>query len=192
MWPLALGALLNAPPFPRGASRSHRHATLLAVHDLATRFSELRGHLSTAQQQQLDLLQKDTEMLASEKLAAEKLATIAEKRATMAERLATTAEQLAKMRGKELQQLTGSLVPQLCVSKCVLENRHLLERAAEIIGEEDYDDVYAHLGSNAPNRLLILDERYRHIMTWRPGVGLYLSKAGARIRWNWRRRLSTN
>ena len=131
MWPLALGALLNAPPFPRGASRSHRHATLLAVHDLATRFSELRGHLSTAQQQQLDLLQKDTEKLASEKLAAEKLATIAEKRATMAEQLATTAEQLAKMRGKELQQLTGSLVPQLCVSKCVLENRHLLERAAE-------------------------------------------------------------
>ena len=107
MWPLALGALLNAPPFPRGASRSHRHATMLAV-DLATRFSELRGHLSTAQQQQLDLLQKDTEKLASEKLAAEKLATIAEKRATMAEQLATTAEQLAKMRGKELQQLTGS------------------------------------------------------------------------------------
>ena len=137
MWPLALGALLNAPPFPRGASRSHRHATMLAV-DLATRFSELRGHLPTAQQQQLDLLQKDTEKLASEKLAAEKLATMAEKRATMAEKratlaekLATTAEQLAITRGKELQQLTGSLVPQLCVYKCVLENRHLLERAAE-------------------------------------------------------------
>ena len=133
MWPLALGALLNAPPFPRGASRSHRHATMLAV-DLATRFSELRGHLSTAQQQQLDLLQKDTEKLASEKLAAEKLATMAEKRATMAEKratlaagLATTAEQLAIMKGKELQQQTGSLVTQLCVYKGALENRHLLE-----------------------------------------------------------------
>ena len=180
MWPLALGALLNAPPFPRGASRSHRHATMLAV-DLATRFSELRGHLSTAQQHQLDLLQKDTEKLASEKLAAEKLATMAEKKATLAARLATTAEQLAIMKGKELQQQTGSLVTQLCVYKGALENRHLLERAAEIIGEEDYDDVYAHLGSNAPNRLLILNKRYRHIFTWRPGVGQCLSKAALQV-----------
>ena len=29
--------------------------------------------------------------------------------------------------------------------------------------------------------MLILDERYRHILTWRPGVGLYLSKAELRV-----------
>ena len=56
---------------------------------------------------------------------------MAEKRATLAEELATTAEQLAIMKGKELQQQTGSLVTQLCVYKGALENRHLLERAAE-------------------------------------------------------------
>ena len=106
---------------------------------------------------------------------------MAEKRATLAEELATTAEQLAIMKGKELQQQTGSLVTQLCVYKGALENRHLLERAAEIIGEEDYDDVYAHMGSNALNRLLILNERYRHILTWRPGVGQCLSKAALQV-----------
>ena len=74
--------------------------------------------------------------------------------------------------------------------RCACTGRCAVIAVIGIIIALDYDDVYAHLGSNAPNRLLILDERYRHIMTWRPGVGLYLSKAGARIRWNWRRRLS--
>ena len=35
------------------------------------------------------------------------------------------------MTGKELQRQNSSLVTQLCKYKCVLENRHLLEQAAE-------------------------------------------------------------
>ena len=45
----------------------------------------------------------------------------------------------------------------------------------------DYDDVYAYLGSNAPKKLLLLDERYRHIMTWRPEEGLELTKAELQV-----------
>ena len=65
--------------------------------------------------------------------------------------------------------------------RCACTGRCAVIAVIGIITALDYGDVYAHLGSNAPNRLLILDERYRHILTWRPGVGLYLSKAELRV-----------
>ena len=65
--------------------------------------------------------------------------------------------------------------------RCACTGRRAVIAVIGIIIALDYDDVYASLGSNAPKKLLILDERYRHIMTWRPGVGLYLSKAELRV-----------
>ena len=67
--------------------------------------------------------------------------------------------------------------------RCACTGRHAVIAVIGIIIALDYDrdDVYACLGSNAPKKLLILDERYRHIMTWRPEVGLELTKAGLQV-----------
>ena len=59
--------------------------------------------------------------------------------------------------------------------RCACTGRCAVIAVIGIIIALDYDDVYEQLGNDAPNRLRILDEGYRRILTWRPGVGLYVS-----------------
>ena len=160
---LVCGALLNAPPFPRRASRCH--ATM--VGDLQTRFSQLRDSLSTDQQKELDLLQMATDAAAAVAAADLKAAAAdlkakdaekkaAEEKAKDAVKLATIAEELAIMKGKELQRQTSSLVTQLCKYKCVLENRHLLEQAAEkLYASEECSGTAAQVQKLINNQVLL-------------------------------------
>jgi len=127
--------------------------------DLGPHFSQLRSSLSTDQQKQLDLLQMATDAAASAAAAdlkrAEKAAKDAEKYATLAHDLAQLEQERRVDKEKETQQQTSSFVSQVCKFKCVLENRYLLEQAAEKLYASECTGTAAQVQKLINNQVLL-------------------------------------